>query len=209
MSYTAPCELHCTLWAALHPVSHAAPHWTELYSTELCRNPSELYHTLLSWAAPSWPPPDPSELCYNLFNYAAPYRMLCCTLQNAMLHLTECFAAPYRMLCCTSQSYVAPHRAMLHLTVLPAIHRAMMHPTDLAAPTELHCTLLSYGAPCWATVHPAELRGTPYGLAQPNWATLHPTELHCTPLCYAVPHWATLYPTELPNTLWATLYPTS
>jgi hypothetical protein len=90
-----------------------------------------------------------------------------------------------------------------------------MHPTELAAPTELHCNLLSYGAPCWGTVHPAELRGTPYGLAQPNWATLHPTELHCTPLSYTVPHCAMLYPTELHCTPlcyavphWATLYPT-
>ncbi len=42
-----------------------------------------------------------------------------------------------------------------------------------AAPTELACTLLIYGAPVGAARHP-------YGLPNPNWATLHPTELRCT-----------------------------
>jgi hypothetical protein len=132
-----------TLWATMHPLSHAAPHSAELYSTELCRIPSELYHTLLSYTTPYWaklyppdispPPIDPNELCYNLFNYAA-LSDQCCTTR-ATLHLTERYAAPYRAMCCTSQSYV------LHLTELCAApHRAMLHLTELAAPHRASCT---------------------------------------------------------------------
>ncbi len=94
--------------------------------------------------------------------------------------------------------------------------------------TGLICTLLSYAAPYWATLHPRELRCTPVSYAAPPWATLHPRELRCTLLSYAAPYWATLHtksyaapfwaklpPSELRCTLlsyalpfWATLHPT-
>jgi hypothetical protein len=116
-----------TLWATMHPLSHAAPHSAELYSTELCRIPSELYHTLLSYTTPYWAklyPPDISPPPSTLMSYATTYLTMLhflinaalpelrCTSQSAMLHLTELCAAPHRAMCCTSQSYV------LHLTEL-------------------------------------------------------------------------------------------
>jgi hypothetical protein len=53
--------------------------------------------------------------------------------------------------------------------------------------TGLRCTLMSYIAPYWGTMHP----------------TLHPIELRCTLLSYAAFNWAT------PHPIWDTLHPKS
>jgi hypothetical protein len=56
--------------------------------------------------------------------------------------------------------------------------------------TELHCTLLSYASPFWATLcpksytAPSELSCNLLSSAVPFWATLHPSELRCTLLSY-------------------------
>ena len=131
-------ELRSTLRVTLHPVSFTAPsqprctplsravfYWAMPKPFWAIPHPTELSCTLLTY-----PPPHPNELCSNLFNYAALTEQYC-TSQSAMLHLTELYAAPHRAtlhlteLCCTQQSYAAPNRA--------------------------RCTLLSYGAPYWAT----------------------------------------------------------
>ncbi len=62
----------------------------------------------------------------------------------------------------------------------------------------LSCTLLSYIASYWATLHSPELRCTLMSYTAPEWATLHPNELHCTlfryPLSYDAYNWAKLLP---------------
>ncbi len=63
-----------------------------------------------------------------------------------------------------------------------SLHRDKLHPT------ELHCTLLCYAAPSWATRHPTELHCILLSYAAPSWATRHPTELRCTLLSYASPY---------------------
>jgi hypothetical protein len=80
-------------------------------------------------------------------------------------------------------------------------------------PTEKHCILSSYAAPCWATGtrhrYPSKLpSATPYELswtllscAAPYWSTLHPSELRCSLLSYARLCWATLHTAELRFTL--------
>ncbi len=105
-------------------------------------------------------------------------------------------------------------------------------------PTELHCTLFSYDAACWATLsHPAELCYTFLNYSAPSeqCSTLlsqgHSTELRCTllsnavpvyPLSCAAPYWAKVHPADLHSTplrasspllsyaepYWATLNPT-
>jgi len=183
-SYTAPCELNFTLWATLHPMSYAPPHWAELYSNKMYRNPTELPCTLLSTSTqpPSyWAMLQPIKLCCTFWSMLH-LTKLCCTLQSyavpyrAMLHLTE--------LCCTSQSYAAPHRATLHPTKLCCTPRSYLTPGELRStllsyptPCELRCNLLSYAVPHRASLYPTEL---------PNnlWAGLDPTELRCTPLSY-------------------------
>jgi hypothetical protein len=161
LSYDAPCELHCTLWATLHPTepSFLLPRYTE---------------TLLSYPAPSWATPlnsHPTELCYNLFNYAAPTDQYCTSQSYAALI----------DLCCTSHSYAAPHWATLYPTELSNTLWITLHPTQLLNtlwatlyPTELCCTH-------WAILYPTEL---------PCTLQSYPTtcELCCTLLCYAVPH---------------------
>ncbi len=49
---------------------------------------------------------------------------------------------------------------------------AVQQPIALA--TDLRCTILSYAAPYWVTLHPILSYAAPY------WAKLHPTELSCT-----------------------------
>ncbi len=53
--------------------------------------------------------------------------------------------------------------------------------------TGLSCTLLSYIAPSWSTLHPPKLRCTLMSYTAPYWATLHPTKLWCIQLSYAAP----------------------
>jgi hypothetical protein len=69
--------------------------------------------------------------------------------------------------------------------------------------TGLSCTLLSYIASYWATLHPPEL-------------LRHPNERRCTLLSYAAPYEAMLHSTELCRTLYelrcilrATVHPLS
>ncbi len=57
------------------------------------------------------------------------------------------------------------------------------------------CTLLSYKAPYWATLHPTMLRCTP------PWVYNASSELRRTLLSYAKPYLATLHPTDLRYTL--------
>ena len=53
-------ELHCILWAKLHPLSYAAPHWVALHC-----NATELHCTLLSYVQPADQPfPSPHHALY-------------------------------------------------------------------------------------------------------------------------------------------------
>ncbi len=54
--------------------------------------------------------------------------------------------------------------------------------------TGLSCTLLSYMASYWATLHTFELRCPLLSYAAPYWASLHPTKLCCIQLSYAAPN---------------------
>ncbi len=66
---------------------------------------------------------------------------------------------------------------------------------------ELRCTLLSYAAPYWATLHPTKLCCIKLSYAAPNQSWAAPSELSCILLSYAGPFWATLHP------IWAMLHP--
>ncbi len=122
LSFTAsflPSELHCTLWAMLHP-------------TEMRLHSIELEHALMS--------------------------------------------------------YTSPCRAKVQPAVLTSLspYWAMLYPSELAAPAEQCCTLLSrgtllsYAAPYWATLYPPSC-------AAPYWAKLNPAELHSTHLWASSP----------------------
>jgi len=52
----------------------------------------------------------------------------------------------------------------------------------------LSCTLLSYFASYWATLHPPELHWNLISYTAPYWATLHPTMLCCIQLSYTAPY---------------------
>jgi hypothetical protein len=137
-SSTAPCELHCTLWATLHH--------TELTCLLLSYDEALLSYTTPYWATlhpPEIPPPPPTELCYNLFNYAAPSdaepKRLSYDVQHGAIQHTElrCTLLSYPTpseLCCTLLSYRVPYRAS---------HQPV-----------------SYAAPYWATLYPTQLRCT-------------------------------------------------
>ncbi len=133
---------------------------------------------------------------------------LCCILLSCTLHCIELpctllsFTASFCELRCTlwatlhPLSYAATHWAA------PVFYRA------ITLPNELHCTLLSYDAACWATLsHPTELCCTLLNYTAPSeqcctllshgalyWATLYP-------LSFAAPYWAKLHPAELHSTL--------
>ncbi len=117
---------------------------------------------------------------------------------------------------CTLRSFTGSFFVHPLSYAAPAFYWALTHPT------ELHCTLVSYDAACWATLfHPTELCCTLLNYAAPSeqcctllssgalywattvqyWATQYPTELRWTLLSYAEPYWATLNPTELRCTL--------
>ncbi len=99
---------------AAHCLSYAAP-WDTLH-------PSEIFCTLLSYAAPFWTTLHPSELLFTLLSYASPFW--------ATLHPSE--------LCFTFLSYTSPFLAMLY-------------PSELCCTLLSMLTLLSYAAPSWAT----------------------------------------------------------
>ncbi len=111
LSYVAPSELHCTIWAKLHctPLSCA------MYPIELqsilfwaIPHPFELHCTLLSY--PPFHTLHPAELCCTLLNYASTSEQ-CCTLlrYGHSNESTELYAASYgTMLRRILLSYAAP-----------------------------------------------------------------------------------------------------
>ncbi len=144
-------------------IMNSCVHWAYASRTHVC---TEQTHqevcTLLSYSAPFLAMQHPTKLRYVLLRYAAPYAIS----YWATLHPDE--------LRCTMLSYPpppvhnAPHCARLHTyelcsTFLKMLHlskpqgtqisHSAPHALSYAAPTELGCTLLSYGAPCWAKLH--------------------------------------------------------
>jgi hypothetical protein len=110
LSYVAPSEPHCTIWASLQctPLSCA------MYPIELqcilfwaIPHPFELHCTLLSY------PPShtlhPAELCCTLLNYAATSEQ-CCTL------LSHGHSNESTELRCIHRNYAAPHPTDLRCT---------------------------------------------------------------------------------------------
>ncbi len=101
------------------------------------------------------------------------YTLYCTELPCTLLSFTASFF-PFFL------SYAAPHWAA------PEFYSAITHPT------ELHCTLLSYDAACWATLsHPTEQQC----FTLLNYAA--PSEQCCTLLSHGALYWATLHLTEL------------
>ncbi len=101
--WTLTTELRCTLTEIYYTlVSYAAPYWTRQHPAWDTQHPAEISRTLLSKAT-------------TLLSYAATYS-------------------------------ATPHPTELRRTLL-----------SYATPAELPCTLLSYAPPCCATPHPAKL----------------------------------------------------
>jgi hypothetical protein len=152
LGFAVPFELHCTLWAMLHPLSYAAHHWAAPVFIEL-------KHTLLSYSSRCWAMIQPSELpSFNLRSYAIPFW--------TTLHLMN-NAAPYwatlHPLSCTAPFWAKVHPAELHSTPYELAHPnwATLHPT------ELFWTILSYAEPYWASLYPTELRYSLLSYAAP------------------------------------------
>ncbi len=136
LSYTAPSELWCTplscaYWAITHPyklhctlLSYDAAYWATLSRPiELCCTPLSCAWILLSYNTPYWATLHPVELWWSLLSYSlSPYW--------AILFPSE-LPAPSEQ-CCTLLSHGTLFRTELCCILL-----------RYAAPTELHCTLLS------------------------------------------------------------------
>jgi hypothetical protein len=152
---------------------------------------NEILCTRLSYAAPYFFMLHPPATQHTAELYAAPYWA---TLHPTDLHciLFLSYAAPTELhfnlwaimhhteLCCILMSYTTPHPTELHYTLL-----SYAAPCWATSPTS--CTLLSYAAPFWIIVHLLSN-------AEPSWATGHTTYLCCS-------HSATLHPIKL----WCTL----
>ncbi len=173
-------------------------------------------------------------------SYSKPFE-LCCTLPSNAASLS------YTAYCWAYAT--APYWATLHP---PELHWilfwAMLYHASYTAPSEqrrtpLGCaafywapycaipyhTILSYTAPCWATLHPDELHPSlmlnpaelpppplplpaPYGamlqtseLCCTFWSMLHLTEPQGTLLNYAAAYWPMLYPLSFAEPYWATV----
>ncbi len=158
VSYAAP------LWAMLHPSGVFCALIARLYLTELgC--------TLLCNASPYWAALHPSELLctlwptLHLLSNAAPYwaflrpSKLCFSLPTDLSFILLSYLAP-------SELGFSPYLALLYNSKLSFI--LLSYP----APSKLGCTLLSYAAPYWATLHPSELEVHPLSYAAPYYAIL-------------------------------------
>ena len=167
-SYTAPCELHCILYAPLHPVRSTAScelHctlWATLHNTEL---------TCILLLKPFLAIPHPTELCWTLLwasspwlSYPVPYlatiyptKPHCTLLSYPTLSELCCTLLIYTVsteLRCTPLRYTVPYWAIKHSASYAALYWAMLHPTELS------CILLSYPVPYWATLYPIKLHCT-------------------------------------------------
>ncbi len=95
----------------------------------------------------------------------------------------------------TAKLYAALYWATLYPTELHCIlFWAPLSPLSYTAPSELHCTMLSYDAACWATLSHLLSYAVPFWTALNllsnaalYWAAGHFTELRCTLLSYTVP----------------------
>ena len=90
---------------------------------------------------------------------------------------------------------VAPWWATLHLSELRCTlysYAALLNYTAYC--WALCCTLLSYPASYWHSLHPFLSYAAPSELHCTLWATLHPTELSFILMSYTTPYWATPIP---------------
>ncbi len=149
------------------------------------------------------------ELCGTLMSYAAPYwatlhttKLCCIQLSDAAPYLT--CAAHYLNYTLHPLSFAAPFCATLHPSELRCTLRATLHPLDKLRPFELCCTLLSYAAPYWATLH------APYwATRRPKWATRPTHRSFADPLFFQARTRAAIV-VDLstgPKRLWYILFP--